>query len=343
MSKISIIIPVYNTGKPLIRCIKSIQKQKMIDFECLLIDDKSDDRITTAIIQLIITNDNRFKLITNKTNEGIEKTRLIGIANAKGKYIIFSDHDDYYEKNAFEKLLEEIEKNKADVVISNYYLQRFSKLKIRKKQKSIKNDIVINRDEFIKDFYINFFGVNKFGVSTWGKIYKKTLFNDLNIKTLGFNFIEDIIFNVQVFEKVNKVVFIKDFLYTHIYGGLSSQFNPIQVLEGYDKLYYFRLKFLERRNIINYKKYLLFELKNVLLHMCSKMIEHKFDFATFSQIIHNYKDKESYKSMFEFINDNEINLIHHNKEELLFKILTKKVKKHKFKSIIKKVFFNKYL
>ena len=91
--KISIISPIFNRGKYLLRFIKSIQNQNFKDIELILIDDcSSEDDI--SLIQKYQKDDQRIILIKNKKNRGTLASRNIGSLVSKGEYIILPDPDD---------------------------------------------------------------------------------------------------------------------------------------------------------------------------------------------------------------------------------------------------------
>ncbi|WP_297514505.1 glycosyltransferase family A protein, partial [Flavobacterium sp.] len=75
--RISVIVPIYNTEKYLAKCIKSILNQTYKNFELLLIIDGSPD-MSLEICEKFEEKDNRI-IIINKANEGLEKTRRVGI------------------------------------------------------------------------------------------------------------------------------------------------------------------------------------------------------------------------------------------------------------------------
>ncbi len=117
MIKVSIIVPIYNTSKYLKTCIDSFINQTEKDIEIILINDGStDDR--EAIIKKY--KDKRIKYISKK-NEGIGKTRNLGIKEAKGEYLMFIDSDDYIDSNCVEVMYKNAIDNDADLVISNFY------------------------------------------------------------------------------------------------------------------------------------------------------------------------------------------------------------------------------
>ena len=125
MNKVSIIVPVYNTSKYLNGCIKSLLHQTLEDIEIILINDGSTDESESIIKKY---KDKRIKYISKK-NEGIGKTRNLGIDTATGEYLSFIDSDDYVEPNFCEVMYEKALKDKCDIVICDYYEDRFEGLK----------------------------------------------------------------------------------------------------------------------------------------------------------------------------------------------------------------------
>lgn len=121
MSQISVIIPVYNAEKTIIKCLNSIQEQTFKDFEALLINDGSKDG-SAEICEDFCAKDNRFKLITQE-NAGPSKARNRGIDESGSKYLAFVDSDDYIEPNMLEELYAAAEKANADVTICGYYTE----------------------------------------------------------------------------------------------------------------------------------------------------------------------------------------------------------------------------
>ncbi|HFI0288917.1 TPA: glycosyltransferase family 2 protein [Streptococcus suis] len=112
---ISIIVPVYNAEKTIERCILSILEQSYTNFELILINDGSTDSSLFTIKNFIV--DTRVKII-DKQNEGASQTRNRGIREAKGEYLLFIDSDDYIDNDYVQRLYEEIENSKLDMVIS---------------------------------------------------------------------------------------------------------------------------------------------------------------------------------------------------------------------------------
>lgn len=99
---ITIIVPVYNVENYLRKCLNSIVKQTYKNVEIILIDDGSTDE-SGKICDEYIQKHTNLRVI-HKENEGVSVARNLGISEAKGKYIIFIDGDDYIERKMIEKL-----------------------------------------------------------------------------------------------------------------------------------------------------------------------------------------------------------------------------------------------
>ncbi|MBR1825091.1 MAG: glycosyltransferase [Alphaproteobacteria bacterium] len=118
MTKISIIVPVYNVEKYLGKCIESLIAQTMHDIEIICINDGSTDD-SSLILQNFAAKDKRI-IIIDKENEGPGIARNIGIQKAQGEYIGFVDPDDWVKEDMYEKLYTQAKKLDSDIVICDY-------------------------------------------------------------------------------------------------------------------------------------------------------------------------------------------------------------------------------
>ena len=99
---VSIIIPVYNAENYIGETINSVKNQTYHNWECICIDDCSDDR-SVEIIEEYARYDNRFRIIRLIRNYGAAYARNKGIELAIGKYIAFLDSDDIWDEKKLEK------------------------------------------------------------------------------------------------------------------------------------------------------------------------------------------------------------------------------------------------
>jgi len=98
MTRLSIVIPVYNREKTIKQAIDSVIGQLKENIELVIVNDGSTDG-TKEVIKDYITKYKENISYYEKENEGIAATRNFGITHAKGKYIMFVDSDDYIDKN----------------------------------------------------------------------------------------------------------------------------------------------------------------------------------------------------------------------------------------------------
>lgn len=112
--RFSIIVPVYNTGELLKRCVDSILAQNYDDFEIILVDDGSKD-CGGEICDAYSASDKRIKTI-HKTNAGLGMARNTGIDNATGDYVCFVDSDDYLRENLLKTLSTVISADNYDAI-----------------------------------------------------------------------------------------------------------------------------------------------------------------------------------------------------------------------------------
>lgn len=102
MTKISVIVPVYNCDDYLTRCLDSISSQTFQDFECIVVDDGSSDT-SPAICDKYAEHDARFSVIHQK-NAGVSAARNAGIDACSGEWLAFVDSDDWCEPNMLEDM-----------------------------------------------------------------------------------------------------------------------------------------------------------------------------------------------------------------------------------------------
>lgn len=103
MSRVSVIVPVYNTASYLQECINSILAQRFTDFELLLVDDGSTDG-SALLCDSIAVLDKRIRVF-HKNNGGVSSARNLGLREARGEYVTFIDSDDYVSETYLEHLL----------------------------------------------------------------------------------------------------------------------------------------------------------------------------------------------------------------------------------------------
>lgn len=103
MSKVSVVIPVFNTAPWLEECLDSVIHQTFTDIEIICVNDASTDN-SKDILKTYAKNDNRIRIIEFEKNYGQSHARNIGMETAKSDYIYFLDSDDFIDHKAIEEM-----------------------------------------------------------------------------------------------------------------------------------------------------------------------------------------------------------------------------------------------
>lgn len=261
--KITVVIPIYNTGEKLRRTLKSIEYQTIgiKHVEVLMINDCSTDEITLKILKEYNQKDN-FIWIDLKENQGHSGIpRNIGIKEASADYIMFLDHDDFFEITALKRLYDEMvleENANLDLVFGTY--------------STIQNEkSVIYFDANDKNGNIDSLSESPRLItypppSIWTKLFKKEFIIKNNIlfpHILG----EDAIFMNKVFFNANGIKYLQKTLITFHDLGKQSITNNVTLKylsEGIISEQYLK-KYFESKDKPNYFKYRVDVLANFYL------------------------------------------------------------------------------
>lgn len=210
MFKISVIVPTFNDEEYLNECIEHIIKQD-IGFEniqLIIIDDHSTDNSYQIAMEYAKKYpDNIIVAKTDKNSNSGGRPRNIGIKHAKGKYLMFSDADDYFSYDAFKIMYNQIEKEQADILIANWNYMSEDGIPWEKP--------VFDKKRF-KKFKLSLNDYNSFWVmnsSMCNKIFNREFIANNKIKCLEGLPGEDTYFSMNSFLCANKIYYIPDIIY----------------------------------------------------------------------------------------------------------------------------------
>jgi len=130
--KISIIVPVFNGRAFILDALNSILGQSFTDWECVLINDGSTDDSRELIENWIHQNSlaHKFELV-NTPNQGVSRSRNLGLEFANGEFVAFLDCDDTWERNKLELQHQILCSNPNAVgVVSSFYIVRTNRQKL---------------------------------------------------------------------------------------------------------------------------------------------------------------------------------------------------------------------
>lgn len=165
-SFVSVIIPVYNVEKYLMRCIQSVLTQTYENYEVILVDDGSTDS-SGKMCDDFARLDNRVHTF-HKTNGGLSDARNFGVIRSKGEYVVFVDSDDYVSKDYVEYLVTLRKRYNVDIAVARFV--SYTKDDYHFNQNADDEKCLTTEEALIAMMYkINF------SVSANAKIYKKEL------------------------------------------------------------------------------------------------------------------------------------------------------------------------
>ena len=237
--KISIISPVYNTGKEAIKLILKILKSDYKNLEIILVDDGSTD--DSAILLKELTRQYKLRSKSeatlkfySKENGGASSARNFGIEKATGKYIAFTDSDDSIKKDFYKKLLSAIKKYeglicsgiKVSMAVSGVHYKRVGK----RKETDLYLDEVKGRteEEGFEDYILRLMYMDGRLYAVNNKLFRTDIIKHFNIRfDETMMFAEDTKFVLNYLKVANKVLysrieFVTEPLYEYNYGTNTS-------------------------------------------------------------------------------------------------------------------------
>lgn len=219
--EISIIVPVYNTGEYLKKCVLSIQQQELFNIEIILVDDGS--RLETAkICDELAQGDIRVKVI-HKHNEGVSIARNAGIMFAKGNYIGFVDSDDWIAPKMYATMLRELIRHNADLVLCDATTVRPGKKEMIDTFSCFPTSILKEKKAINPRELLEIAG------SACRCLYKRELIERNNITfPVGLKLSEDRIFNIKAIGSCRRLYYIKKSFYFRLIrqGSAVNSFHP---------------------------------------------------------------------------------------------------------------------
>ena len=237
--KITVVVPTYNTGDFLTNLFDSLRSQTIgfDNIEVIFVDDKSDDEKTLELLENFNSYDN-VKVIYKDSNSGYPgEGRNIGLREASGEFVIFTDHDDSYNPDAFERMHENADGK--DMIISNF--------------NQVYPDKIIPFKADFKDYLT-------LPAAIWTRLFRRDFLIENDIRFLEGMLAEDVYVATLASLKSDNIVYLED-LYGYNYSIRDSDedkstihlrnYKYIEaILRGYVEID----KALERENFTEFGK-----------------------------------------------------------------------------------------
>ena len=203
--KISVVIPVYKVEDTLHKCVDSVIAQTYSNLEIILVNDGSPDNCG-AICDEYAQKDTRIKVV-HQVNQGLSMARNNGIKIATGTYFGCVDSDDYIRPKMYELLIKAMLAHKLQVVECS--MQKGDLIYFEQEDKVIVEQLDAAFERIV---YPGFYNV-------MNKLYAFDLIKNIPFKK--DKIYEDIMFNSEVYQKIDKIGFIPLALYYYSQEGES--------------------------------------------------------------------------------------------------------------------------
>ncbi len=289
---ISIIMPVYNVEKYIVKSIESVLAQTFTDFELLLVDDCSPDN-SGKICDEFAKADDRVKVFHLDKNGGVANARNTVMQYACGEYLCFLDSDDYFDSNMLQVLADSVKKNPAQVVIFGLVEEYYDKGVLKRTKTVACDNKIIKNQEELREEILELEACDLYGYPC-NKMYNLNYLRKSQAIFPQMRFNEDIIFNIDFFmnaESCNLLSFAP-YHYVKRTGSTTGSFIPTyyeDIMVKIDKLYsqleYWKM--LSEKNLeflaLRYTRYLF----SALERNCDKRSEmsHKQRKVFFKEVV----------------------------------------------------------
>ena len=209
--KISIIVAVYNVEKYLRRCIDSLLAQTFVDFEIVLIDDGSADG-SAEICDEYAAKESRIRVF-HQRNAGVASARQKGTDEARGRYSIHVDPDDWVKPTMLEEMYLEALSGNSDIVICDFYEVTAGQSRHKgQRPQALAPDVVI------KDILSG-----RLMGSLCNKLVRHDLYERYGIRfATGINYCEDVLICVQLLLNDVRVAYKGNAYYYYDMTGMNS-------------------------------------------------------------------------------------------------------------------------
>ncbi len=233
MELISIIVPVYNAEKYLLRCVDSIRNQTYTNLEIILVDDGSPDECPRMCDEFS-EQDARVKVI-HKQNAGQGLARNDGLEIASGTYVTFVDSDDWISPDHIENLYNPLEKYDADASLGNHTrVDTNGEVKTRMLPL---DEGLYEGERIVQDLMLPLIGADvsdsqdiSINSSVSMNMYRMECIKQNNIRFISERYAvaEDFYFNVDFFHYASKIVYTKEkgYYYFQNLESTCEKYNP---------------------------------------------------------------------------------------------------------------------
>lgn len=223
---ISVVIPVFNAGRYLKRCVDSVLVQDYSQIEVVLVDDGSTDE-SGPMCDDYAQKDNRVRVI-HQENQGASMARLNGLRSARGEYVTFVDSDDWIDNHYVSTLYQSAVQLKVNVCSCDVK-------RVKECEENV-DDHVNHQPEMLsyEELMPRFFKYEFWGFP--GKLYLKSALMQIPFPKATLS--EDYLVMAQLFMQERRMAYVATPLYFYEYhpSSLSHQKLSRRAFEEFDNV-----------------------------------------------------------------------------------------------------------
>lgn len=211
VTKVSVIIPVYNAGDYIGQMLESVLGQSMQEIEIICVNDGSTDD-SGEIIRRFMSRDSRITLLEQPNiNAGAARNR--GLSQARGKYVVFWDADDKFDRKTLKLMCRKMQKTQADICVCGV-CEFAQDGKMYETSGYLKTEFVPDKDPFNKfDLCGSFFN---FGSNVvWNKMFRRRFLSDRHLRFQEIRQANDTAFVMQAMYQADRITCVDRFLAFH--------------------------------------------------------------------------------------------------------------------------------
>ena len=236
MTRVSVIVPVFNAASYLRRCLDSLLAQTLKEIEIICVDDGSNDG-SGDILDACAARDARLR-VAHRPHVGAGAARNAGLDLATGEYLFFCDADDFAAPEMLERLYARAAEQDADMVLTGrIFSSRYFGRRIPVRVSAVfgKTGCVFAGWDFPNDLFV------AARTPLWDKLFKRSFVVARDIRFQEISHSNDLFFAMAALAEAGRIVTDDGAYYTHCASHAGSLQNtkakaPLALLEAYDGL-----------------------------------------------------------------------------------------------------------
>ena len=204
---VSVIVPIYNVSEYIERCVRSLMEQTYANIEYIFVDDATPDD-SMAVLERVLEDypqrGSSVKILHNIQNQGLAKSRFIGMDEAIGDYVLHCDSDDWVEHGMIQALVE----------VATLYAADMACCEAVKETSSGQYRYRYAYDEETRENGLLALNLTEIHVAVWNKLIRRALFLEHDIRNYeGINMGEDSALTIRLRYFSRKTVIVHKPLY----------------------------------------------------------------------------------------------------------------------------------